>query len=295
MSAKVIDGTAIAALVRAEIKAEVQRLQADRGVTPGLATILIGDNPASATYVRNKRRACEEVGIRSFGYELPATTTEDELLGLLGELSARHDVHGILVQLPLPSHIDAQRIVEAIPPEKDVDGFHPANLGLLGVKGAQAMFAPCTPQGCIELLERSSVQISGRRAVVLGRSTIVGLPTALMLLARDATVTICHSKTPNIAQVTRSADILIAAIGRPRFVTADMVKPDAVVIDVGINRLADPNSQRGFRLVGDVDFEEVREVASAITPVPGGVGPMTIAMLLKNTLRAALRQLAAAR
>lgn len=272
MSARIIDGSAIAAAVRSEIKAEVERLKAEHGVIPGLATVLIGDDPASATYVRNKRRACAEVGIQSFGYELPATISQDELLQLLSELSARCDVHGILVQLPLPSHIDARRVVEAIPIQKDVDGFHPANLGLLGVKGAHVPFAPCTPQGCVELLERSGVQIGGRRAVVLGRSTIVGLPTALMLLARDATVTICHSKTPNIAQVTRSADILVAAIGRPRFVTADMVKPDAVVIDVGINRLADPSDPRGFRLVGDVDFDEVREVASAITPVPGGLG-----------------------
>jgi len=294
MSARIIDGSAIAAAVRSEIKAEVERLKAEHGVIPGLATVLIGDDPASATYVRNKRRACAEVGIQSFGYELPATISQDELFQLLSELSARCDVHGILVQLPLPSHIDARRVVEAIPIQKDVDGFHPANLGLLGVKGAHVPFAPCTPQGCVELLERSGVQIGGRRAVVLGRSTIVGLPTALMLLARDATVTICHSKTPNIAQVTRSADILVAAIGRPRFVTADMVKPDAVVIDVGINRLADPSDPRGFRLVGDVDFDEVREVASAITPVPGGVGPMTIAMLLRNTLRAALNQLTAA-
>jgi 5,10-methylene-tetrahydrofolate dehydrogenase/methenyl tetrahydrofolate cyclohydrolase len=290
MSAKIIDGAAIAAAVRAEVKAEVLRLDAERGIIPGLATVLVGDDPASATYVRNKQRACAEVGIHSFGYELPAMTTEDALLCLIGELSARHDVHGILVQLPLPSHIDARRVVAAIPAEKDVDGFHPANLGLLGVKGAHIPFAPCTPQGCVELLERSAVQISGRRAVVLGRSTIVGLPVALMLLARDATVTICHSKTPNVAQIARGADILIAAIGRPRFVTADMVKPGAVVIDVGINRVEDPTSTRGFRLVGDVDFDEVHEVAAAITPVPGGVGPMTIAMLLRNTLRAATNQ-----
>lgn len=290
MSAKVIDGVAIAATVRAEIEAEVRRLKAERGITPGLATVLVGDDPASATYVRNKRRACAEVGINSFGYELPVTATQDDLLCLLAELSARPDVHGILVQLPLPSHIDARRVLGAIPLHKDVDGFHPVNLGLLGVRGAQAPFAPCTPQACIELLERSGAQISGRRAVVLGRSTIVGLPVALMLLARDATVTICHSKTPNVAQITRSADILIAAIGRPRFVTADMVKPDAVVIDVGINRVNDPGNPRGFRLVGDVDFDEVQEVAAAITPVPGGVGPMTIAMLLRNTLRAATNQ-----
>ncbi|MCL6509868.1 MAG: bifunctional methylenetetrahydrofolate dehydrogenase/methenyltetrahydrofolate cyclohydrolase FolD [Anaerolineae bacterium] len=288
--AQIIDGAAIAAAIRTEIKEEVARLQAEHGVTPGLATVLIGDDPASATYVRNKRRACAEVGIASFGYELPAATSQDEVLRLLRELGSREDVHGILVQLPLPDHMNEAEVLAAVPLTKDVDGFNPINLGLLGVKGRQAPFAPCTPQGCIELLDRSGIRIAGRRAVVLGRSAIVGLPVALMLLARDATVTICHSKTPNIASVTRSADILIAAIGKPRFVTGDMVKPGVVVIDVGINRVADTNSPRGSRLVGDVDFDEVSEEAAAITPVPGGVGPMTIAMLLKNTLIAARRQ-----
>lgn len=290
--AQIIDGAAIAAAIRTEIKEEVARLQAEHGVTPGLATVLIGDDPASATYVRNKRRACAEVGIASFGYELPAATTQDEVLRLLRELGSREDVHGILVQLPLPAHMNEAEVLAAVPLTKDVDGFNPINLGLLGVKGRQAPFAPCTPQGCIELLDRSGIRIAGRRAVVLGRSAIVGLPVALMLLARDATVTICHSKTPNITSVTRSADILIAAIGKPRFVTGDMVKPGVVVIDVGINRVADANSPRGSRLVGDVDFDEVSEEAAAITPVPGGVGPMTIAMLLKNTLIAARRQVA---
>ena len=288
--AQIIDGAAIAAAIRAEIKEEVARLQSECGVTPGLATVLIGDDPASATYVRNKRRACAEVGIASFGYELPATTTQDEVLHLLRELGSRDDVHGILVQLPLPAHLDEAEVLAAVPLTKDVDGFNPVNLGLLGVKGRQAPFAPCTPQGCIELLDCSGIRIAGRRAVVLGRSAIVGLPVALMLLARDATVTICHSKTPNIASITRSADILIAAIGKPRFVTGDMVKTGVVVIDVGINRVADANGPRGSRLVGDVDFDEVSEAAAAITPVPGGVGPMTIAMLLKNTLIAARRR-----
>lgn len=288
--AKIIDGAAIAATIRAEIKAAVARLQAERGVTPGLATVLVGDDPASATYVRNKRKACAEVGIASFGYELPESTTQDELMRLLRDLGAREDVHGILVQLPLPAHLDERAVLAAVPLHKDVDGFNPVNLGLLGVKGQQAPFAPCTPQGCIELLERSDIRIAGRRAVVLGRSTIVGLPVALMLLARDATVTICHSKTPNIASITRAADILIAAIGKPRFVTGDMVKAGVVVIDVGINRIPDASNPRGSRLVGDVDFDEVSEEASAITPVPGGVGPMTIAMLLKNTLIAAQRR-----
>ncbi|MCS7055921.1 MAG: bifunctional methylenetetrahydrofolate dehydrogenase/methenyltetrahydrofolate cyclohydrolase FolD [Thermoflexales bacterium] len=290
--ATIIDGAAIAATIRAEIKDEVARLKAEHGVTPGLATVLVGDNPASATYVRNKRKACAEVGIASFGYELPAHTTQDELMRLVHELGARDDVHGILVQLPLPAHLDEQAILSAVPLHKDVDGFNPVNLGLLGVKGRRPPFAPCTPQGCIELLDRSGIRIAGRRAVVLGRSAIVGLPVALMLLARDATVTICHSQTPNLASITRTADILIAAIGKPRFVTGDMVKAGVVVIDVGINRVTDAGDPRRARLVGDVDFDEVSESAAAITPVPGGVGPMTIAMLLRNTLVAARRRAA---
>ncbi|MCX7938839.1 MAG: bifunctional 5,10-methylenetetrahydrofolate dehydrogenase/5,10-methenyltetrahydrofolate cyclohydrolase, partial [Thermoflexales bacterium] len=232
----------------------------------------------------------EEVGMRSFGYELPAGASEAEVIALIETLGARADVHGILVQLPLPPHMDADRVLSAIPLHKDVDGFNPINLGMLGVKGKQAPFAPCTPQGCIELLLRNDIPICGRRAVVLGRSAVVGLPLALMLLARDATVTVCHSRTTNLASVTREAEILIAAIGKPRFVTADMVRPGAVVIDVGINRIEDPKHPKGYRLVGDVDFDEVSEVASAITPVPGGVGPMTVAMLLRNTLIAAQRQ-----
>lgn len=287
--AKIIDGTAIAAAIRAEIKAEVAALQAATGVVPGLATILIGDDAASATYVRNKRKACAEVGIASFGYELPADVSREEVLGVMDELGARPDVHGILVQLPLPAHLDPDRILAAIPLAKDVDGFHPSNLGLLGVKGKRATFEPCTPKGCIELLVRSGIQIAGKRAVVLGRSTIVGLPVALMLLARDATVTICHSKTPKLASIVREGEIVIAAIGRARFVTGDMIRPGAVVIDVGINRVSDPTAKNGYRLVGDVDFDEVSEEAAAITPVPGGVGPMTIAMLLRNTLTAAQR------
>lgn len=285
--ATLIDGNAIAAAIREEIRAGVARLKAERGITPGLATVLVGDDPASATYVRNKRKACAEAGIESFGYELPAATAQAELLRLLDELAARADVHGILVQLPLPKHIDDRAVLGAIPLHKDVDGFNPAILGVLGVKGKQALFAPCTPQGCIEMLDRSGIAIAGKRAVVLGRSTIVGLPVALMLLARDATVTICHSKTVNLSEVTREADILIAAIGKPRFVTADMVKPGVVVIDVGTNRIPDATRKSGSRLVGDVDFDAVQDIAAAISPVPGGVGPMTITMLLKNTLAAA--------
>ncbi len=288
--ATLIDGTAIAAAIRDEVRAEAAQLKSRYGIVPGLATILVGDDPASATYVRNKRKACAEVGIESFGYELPATTAQGELLNLIGELGQRADVHGILVQVPLPDQIDEKTALDAVPLSKDVDGFNPANLGVLGVKGQRPMFAPCTPQGCIELLDRSAIQIASKRAVVLGRSTIVGLPVALMLLSRDATVTLCHSKTVDLPSITRQADILVAAIGKARMVTADMVKPGAVIIDVGTNRIADPTRKSGSRLVGDVDFEAVKEIAGAITPVPGGVGPMTIAMLLRNTLLAARRQ-----
>jgi 5,10-methylene-tetrahydrofolate dehydrogenase/methenyl tetrahydrofolate cyclohydrolase len=287
--AKIIDGAAIAAAIRAEIKADVAKLKAERGIVPGLATVLIGDDAASAAYVRSKRKACAEAGIASFGFELPADAPQADVVALLQDLAGRADVHGILVQLPLPKHLNEAEILALVPLSKDVDGFHPSNLGLLGVKGKHAPFAPCTPKGCIELLDRSGITIAGRRAVVLGRSTIVGLPVAMMLLARDATVTICHSKTPKLASVVHEGDIVIAAIGKPRFVTGDMIRPGAVVIDVGINRVDDPSHPRGYRLVGDVDFDEVSEEASAITPVPGGVGPMTIAMLLKNTLIAAQR------
>jgi 5,10-methylene-tetrahydrofolate dehydrogenase/methenyl tetrahydrofolate cyclohydrolase len=284
-----IDGVQIAAALRDEIKHDVAALKAASGVTPGLATILVGDDPASHAYVRSKRKACADLGMNSFHHELPATLSQTELLALLTNLAADPAVHGILVQMPLPKHIDADAVINAIPLHKDVDGFHPANVGLLGVKGKQALFESCTPRGCIELLIRSGVPIAGARAVVLGRSFNVGLPAAMMLLARDATVTICHSRTRDMAAVTRDADILIAAIGKARFVTADMVKPGAVVIDVGINRVEDAAAPKGSRLVGDVDFDAVAPIAGAITPVPGGVGPMTIAMLMWNTLLAAKR------
>lgn len=281
----IIDGVAIAAQIRAEIKAEVDALKASSGIVPGLATVLVGDDPASHAYVKSKHKACAELGFNSFRYELPASASQDEVLTLVHALAERDDVNGILVQMPLPKQINEDAVIQAIPIEKDVDGFHPHNLGLLGVKGKEVPFEACTPQGCIELLIRSGVQIAGKRAVVLGRSTIVGLPVSLMLLRRDATVTICHSKTPDLPAVAREADILIAAIGKANFVTADMVKPGAVVIDVGINRVADASKKSGSRLVGDVDFDAVSPIASAITPVPGGVGPMTIAMLMRNTLR----------
>lgn len=282
-----IDGTAIAATIRNEVKAEVEKLKAERGITPGLATVLIGDDPASATYVRSKHKACAEVGITSFGYVLPKETTQDEALALVKELAERKDVHGILTQVPFPKQISESVVLSHIPLSKDVDGFHPSSLGRLGIKNNQPLLQSCTPRGCIELLDRYKIPISGKRAVVLGRSEIVGLPVALMLLSRDATVTICHSRTANLAEVTREADIIIAAIGRANFVTADMVKPGAAVIDVGINRIPDPSTKSGHRLVGDVDFAAVSPIAGAITPVPGGVGPMTIAVLMRNTLIAA--------
>lgn len=293
--ANIIDGTAIAAAIRAEIKTEVEQLKTTSGITPGLATVLIGDNAASASYVRSKRKACAELGLTSFGYELPATTSQTEALALVQELAERADVHGILVQLPLPPQINDQVVLAAVPLHKDVDGFHPSNIGKLGLKGRAPTFAPCTPRGCIELLDRSGITIAGKRAVVLGRSAIVGLPVSLMLLARDATVTVCHSKTDDLPSVTREADILIAAIGRARFVTANMVKQGAAVIDVGINRIPDATRKSGSLLVGDVDFDAVSQVASAITPVPGGVGPMTITMLMQNTLTAAKRAAASNR
>jgi methylenetetrahydrofolate dehydrogenase (NADP+)/methenyltetrahydrofolate cyclohydrolase len=287
--AQIIDGVRIAADIREEVARGVAQLKQAHGVIPGLATVLVGDDPASHAYVRSKRKACAEAGIASIHHELPADVSQEDLMALLHELAARADVHGILVQLPLPKHLDADAVLGAVPAHKDVDGFHPANLGLLGVKGKRPPFAPCTPAGCIELIERSGHAIAGKHAVVIGRSTIVGLPAAMMLLARDATVTICHSRTADLPAMVRQADIIIAAIGRAHFVTADMVKPGAVVIDVGINRVADAQAAKGYRLTGDVDYAAVEPVAGAITPVPGGVGPMTIAMLLKNTLTAASR------
>jgi 5,10-methylene-tetrahydrofolate dehydrogenase/methenyl tetrahydrofolate cyclohydrolase len=282
-----IDGTKIAADIRAEVKQAASEMKEKRGIVPGLATVLVGNDPASTTYVRSKRKACAEAGLYSVGVELPADATQAQVANALTELAHREDIHGILLQLPLPKHLNEDALLALIPLSKDVDGFHPSNLGLLGVKGKKPAFAPCTPAGCIELLDRYHLPIAGKRAVVIGRSTIVGLPVSMMLLARDATVTICHSKTPDLAGFVRQADIIIAAIGKAKFVTADMVSPGAVVIDVGINRISDPTAPKGTRLVGDVDFGAIQPIASAITPVPGGVGPMTIAMLLKNTLKAA--------
>jgi methylenetetrahydrofolate dehydrogenase (NADP+)/methenyltetrahydrofolate cyclohydrolase len=277
-SAKIIDGKSLAASTRAALKERIERLAA-RGVRPGLAAVLVGDDPASRIYVRNKTHACEETGIRSEAHHLPADISDQALLKKIAGLNGDPAVHGILVQLPLPRQINAERVLAAISPGKDVDGFHAESLGAL-VQGRPG-FVPGTPAGVMRLLEHAGVPLAGRRAVIVGRSTIVGKPLALLLLQKDATVTICHSKTRNLAAMTREADILVAAAGRPKLVTADMVKPGACVIDVGVNRLADG------KVAGDVDFEAVKEVAGAITPVPGGVGPMTVAMLIVNTVRAA--------
>jgi methylenetetrahydrofolate dehydrogenase (NADP+)/methenyltetrahydrofolate cyclohydrolase len=278
MAARILDGKALAAAVRASVKETVARLAA-RGIRPGLAVILAGDNPASAVYVRNKVRACEETGVRSEVHRYGGDVTERALLDRIAALNSDPAVHGILVQLPLPGRINARRVLEAVAPAKDIDGFHLENLGAL-VAG-QPKFVPCTPAGVMRLLEHAGVTLAGRRAVVIGRSNIVGKPLALLLLQKDATVTICHSKTMELQKLTREADVLIAAVGRPKLVTAAMVKPGACVIDVGINRLADGT------LAGDVDFDAVKNVAAWITPVPGGVGPMTIALLLENCVRAA--------
>ena len=292
MAATILDGARIAAEVRAEVAAAVQAMQARRGVTPGLAVVLTGDDPASAVYVRNKGRACEEAGMASETFILPQETTQQELLTLLDRLNGDDRYHGILVQLPLPSHIDEERVVRALDPAKDVDGLHPENMGRL-VLGSPR-FPPCTPAGIQQMLLRSGYSPEGKHVVICGRSTIVGKPLALLMVQKregaNATVTVCHTGTADIAAVTRQADILVAAAGRPNTVTADMVKPGAAVVDVGINRVDDPSRKRGYRLVGDVDFAGVSEVAGAVSPVPGGVGPMTIAMLLSNTLRAARLQ-----
>jgi methylenetetrahydrofolate dehydrogenase (NADP+)/methenyltetrahydrofolate cyclohydrolase len=280
MSARLIDGKALAGEVRAAVRPAVERL-AQRGMRPGLAVILVGDNPASRAYVRNKIRACADTGVQSQLRELPGDIPQAKLLEEVRALNEDPQVHGILVQLPLPKHIDSARVLHAVAPAKDVDGFHPANLGAL-VEGQRGV-VPCTPAGILQMLKHEEIPLSGRNAVVLGRSSIVGKPMALLLLQRDATVTICHSRTVGLAEVTRRADVLVAAVGRARLVTADMVKPGACVIDVGINRTQDG------KLVGDVDFDPVREVAGSITPVPGGVGPMTVAMLIHNAVNAALR------
>ena len=281
MAAQIIDGKALALQVRAEIASDVEQFHEISGIRPGLAAILVGDNPASAIYVRNKKIACEKAGLYPEEYKLPSSTSQEELLTLIHKLNEDPKIHGILVQLPLPTHIDSKLILEAVSPHKDADGFHPYNVGRL-VEG-DPVFTPCTPKGVIHMIESTGQAMSGKRAVVIGRSNIVGKPVALLLMHRHATVTVCHSRTQGLPAVCREADIVVAAIGRAQFVTVDMIKEGAIVIDVGINRREDGS------LVGDVDFEPIKEKAGWITPVPGGVGPMTIAMLLKNTLESAKR------
>ena len=288
-SATLIDGAAIGRLVRADVARDVARLQA-LGVVPGLTVVLVGDDPASAVYVRSKGKACEEAGMHGETIRMPADATEEQLLAQVDALNDDPRVHGILVQMPLPRHMSADKVIRRIRPEKDVDGFHPVNVGKLSI-GERDGFVPCTPAGAIELLVRSGVDTRGKDAVIVGRSNIVGKPMAALLMqdapGGNATVTVCHSRTVDLASHTRRADILVAAIGKPEMITGDMIKPGAVVIDVGINRVNDNSVAKGYRIVGDVHFASARAVASLITPVPGGVGPMTIAMLMQNTVRAA--------
>ncbi|MEX2144642.1 MAG: bifunctional methylenetetrahydrofolate dehydrogenase/methenyltetrahydrofolate cyclohydrolase FolD [Anaerolineales bacterium] len=287
MTTKILDGKALAANVRANLAERVAARTAAGLPRPGLATVLVGTDPASETYVHNKQKSSEEVGMASFGHNLPATTSQKELLALIAELNDRKDVHGILVQVPLPKPLDPMSVQSAIDVYKDVDCLHPENIGYLAQKGRQPRFVSCTPAGIMRLLEESGVKLSGANAVVLGRSNIVGLPVSMLLTKADATVTVAHSRTVNLPDVCRQADVLVAAVGRAEMVRGDWVKPGAVVIDVGVNRVDDKAAKRGYRLVGDVAYAEVAQVAAAITPVPGGVGPMTIAMLLENTLHAA--------
>ncbi|CAK9180058.1 unnamed protein product [Ilex paraguariensis] len=287
--AKVIDGKSVAKEIRDEITAEISRMKDSIGIVPGLAVILVGDRKDSATYVRNKKKASESVGVNSYEVFLPENSTEEEVLNYISNFNDDPSVHGILIQLPLPSHMNEQNILNAVCIEKDVDGFHPLNIGRLAMRGREPLFVPCTPKGCIELLHRYGVNIKGKRAVVIGRSNIVGMPAALLLQREDATVSVVHSRTKKPEEITKQADIIIAAVGQPNMVRGSWIKPGAVIIDVGINPVEDAKSPRGYKLVGDVCYEEASKIASAITPVPGGVGPMTIAMLLLNTLISAKR------
>jgi methylenetetrahydrofolate dehydrogenase (NADP+)/methenyltetrahydrofolate cyclohydrolase len=286
---KLIDGKQLAQNLRGEIAAGVERLKAEKGVTPGLAVILVGDNPASVSYVTAKEKACAEAGMLSREIRLPAETTEADLVALVGELNDDPAIHGILVQLPVPKHISDKAVIDAIAPEKDVDGFTPVNVGRMMI--GERCFLPCTPHGIIKLIEFSGMDLAGKHAVVIGRSNIVGKPVAALLSRKEtnATVTLCHTGTPDVGKFTREADVVVVAAGRPNTLTGDMLKPGAVVIDVGVNRVPDATKPKGFRLVGDADFESCAKVAGAITPVPGGVGPMTITMLLWNTLESARR------
>ncbi len=287
MTAELIDGKLTAQKIREEVAAEVARRTAAGKPKPGLATVLVGDRVDSAAYVASKQKACQELGMESFHHALPADVSQTELENLVRKLNDDPSVSGILVQLPLPAHLNEERVLQLVSIEKDVDGFSPINIGRLAQKGREPLFVPCTPSGCIYLLDQAGVQIEGANAVVLGRSNIVGMPMALLLVGRNATVTICHSRTQDLPNIVHRADILIAAIGKTEMVRGDWIKPGAAVIDVGMNDKPDSTKKRGYRLVGDVNFDEAKEVAGWITPVPGGVGPMTIAMLMKNTLRAA--------
>ncbi len=286
---KLIDGKKLAADLRREIAEKTAKLKAERGITPGLAVILVGDNPASVSYVTAKEKACAEAGMLSREIRMPATATEEELLGAIAALNADDAIHGILVQLPLPKDFDEKKVINSIAPEKDVDGFTPVNVGRMLI--GEPCFLPCTPHGILKLIEFSGMETAGRHAVVIGRSNIVGKPVAALLSRKEAnaTVTVCHTGTPDVGAFTRQADIVVVAAGRPGTLTGDMLKPGAVVIDVGVNRIPDATRPKGFRLVGDADFDSCAKVASAITPVPGGVGPMTITMLLWNTLESASR------
>ncbi|XP_068647838.1 bifunctional protein FolD 2 [Aristolochia californica] len=289
--ATIIDGKAVANTIRREIAAEVAQLSQKYGKVPGLAVVIVGCRKDSQSYVNMKRKACAEVGIWSFDVDLPEEISEEEVLKKVHELNDNPDVHGILVQLPLPKHINEEKVLTEISIEKDVDGFHPLNIGKCAMKGRDPLFLPCTPKGCLELLTRSGISIRGKRAVVVGRSNIVGLPVALLLLKADATVTIVHSRSNDSESIIRQADIVIAAAGQPLMIKGDWIKPGAAVIDVGTNAVDDPTRKSGYRLVGDVDFEGASKVAGWLTPVPGGVGPMTVAMLLSNTLDGAKRKI----
>lgn len=279
MKAKILDGKMVSTRIKEELKQEVAKLKAEKGIEPGLAVIIVGEDPASKIYVRNKKLACEAIGIRSEEYALPENTTQEELIALVEELNNKKEIHGILCQLPLPKHLDEEAVINAISPKKDVDAFHPVNVGKIMIGNFD--FLPCTPAGVMELIKESGIEVKGKECVVVGRSNIVGKPMAMLLLHQHGTVTVCHSKTRDLKEVCRRADILVAAVGVPELIKGDMIKEGAVVIDVGMNRLLDK------KLVGDVEFESASERACAITPVPGGVGPMTIAMLMKNTVKAA--------
>jgi len=287
MTAQIIDGKAIAQKVRDEVQEKVAARVAAGKPRPGLATVLVGENPASQVYVGMKKRMCEQLGMESFSYTLPEDASQEEVESLVKKLNADPKVNGILVQLPLPGHLDEEKVLQAIDITKDIDGFHPINIGRLAQKGRESLFVPCTPDGCLYLLDEVGAKLDGANAVVLGRSNIVGMPMALLLVKRNATVTICHSRTKDLPALCREADVLIAAVGRVEMVKKDWVKPGAVVIDVGTHRVEDQSKEKGYYLTGDVAFDEVKEVAGWVTPSPGGVGPMTIAMLMRNTLRAA--------